>query len=196
MSVKNSKNTASKWGKIEDVAWKLFSCLTTLNYEIVGHEIDSFLKDVEKNLGEGNKNQENSSVILFAKMNLNKVYICIKKLMEKIEDQDIGENLLKKGFLERILRKIVEISQYIDLDEALNSSEEFLNEINEKELANSFLLEQNIKDQPKDWLIYKNGAKNSVYQFEYSKSSSQSYEMVLKFNKKEHITLSKIIIGF
>ena len=46
-----------------------------------------------------------------------------------------------------------------------------------------------------DWLLYKNGAKNSVYKFKYPTNGNQTYEMIFKNNGRQ-IDLSKIVIGF
>lgn len=51
-------------------------------------------------------------------------------------------------------------------------------------------------NKPKDWLAYKNGAKNSVFKFDYPKGSHESFELILKLSQNEHINLSKIVIGF
>ena len=64
----------------------------------------------------------------------------------------------------------------------------------EKELINTLKLDSAPNKEPKDWLVYKNGAKNSVYKFDYPKSTQQIHEIVFKSDKI--INISKLVIGF
>ena len=88
-------------------------------------------------------------------------------------------------FFERIFNRISKLS-------AFNAAED--GELNEKELVNTFKFHNFPNKQPKDWLLYKNGAKNSVYKFDYPKSTQQVHEIILKI--EEPVNLSKIVMGF
>lgn len=47
----------------------------------------------------------------------------------------------------------------------------------------------------KDWLVYRNGAKNHVFKFDYPKNNKNCYELILKLNQNDDINLLKIMIG-
>lgn len=51
-------------------------------------------------------------------------------------------------------------------------------------------------EKPYDWLKYKNGAKNSVFKFQYQKAAENEYKLLFKLPNNESINLSKIVIGF
>ena len=124
---------------------------------------------------------------IFRKIYEKKIFTVSNKLIQDITSKkhSIGEKLVENVFFEKIFTKISKLS-------AFDSAEDM--EPTEKELVNGLKLDNNEHKKPKDWLVYKNGAKNSVYKFDYPKSTQQVHEIILKSDTL--INVSKIIIGF
>ena len=90
-----------------------------------------------------------------------------------------------------MMNKIISLDKTaVNLEESMvknsekkNKGEDMTNNNEEQELANKFKLMSDQHKQPKDWLLHKNGAKNSVYKFEYPKNSQQVHEIILKLEE-------------
>ena len=143
---------------------------------MLNSEFERFLKETSKI-----KNP------IFRKIYEKKLFAVSNKLIEETSKNklEVSSSLIKNVFFEQVFTKISKLS-------AFDSAED--TEPVEQELVNNLKLDNHEHKQPKDWLLYKNGSKNSVYKFDYPKSTQQVHEIILKSEK--FINLSKIVVGF